>query len=69
MLKDHNHDLIHQLSEISDSVWRIERLYKDSANDCPSCKEIWAKLASDYHNHIAMLSDEIKRHVKEGRFE
>lgn len=69
MLKDHNHDLVHQLSEISDSVWRIEKKYKDTAEGCSSCNALWAKLAHDYHNHIDMLTDEIKKHIKEERFD
>jgi hypothetical protein len=69
MLKDHNHDLIHQLSEISDSVWRIDKHYLKSSEGCQTCQKMWRKLADDYHNHIGMLTDEIKRHIKEERFE
>jgi hypothetical protein len=68
MLKDHNHDLIHQLSETSDSLWRIG-LYKEKAKDCDSCRTIWEKMEKDYENHVEMLKKEISKHVEEGRFE
>lgn len=62
MLENHSHNLIHQLSEISDSVWRIKKHYLDEAKDCPSCKELWQKLEADYEKHIEMLKEEIKKH-------
>jgi len=68
MLKDHNHDLIHQLSEISDSAWRMGE-YLKSAEACESCKSIWQKFLADYEAHIVLLEAEIKRHVQENKFD
>lgn len=68
MLKDWNHDLIHQLSETSDSVWRMEK-YKAAAQGCEHCSTLWSALHQDYDRHIAMLSAEIERHVGEKRFD
>ena len=68
MLKDHNHDLIHQLSEISDSLWRIS-MYKEKVKDCDSCRAIWEKMEKDYETHVEMLKKEIGKHVEEGKFE
>ncbi len=67
MLKDHNHDLVHQLSETSDSFWRIEDYIKN-AEGCDYCKGIWEEMKSDFEKHVEMLRVEIERHVKEGRF-
>jgi len=67
MLKDHNHDLVQQLSEISDSLWRIGA-YMKTAEGCSYCFAMWDELRQDYEKHTAMLTDEIKRHVKEERF-
>lgn len=68
MLKNYNHDLIQQLSEISDSLWRIDE-YKKNAEECDNCKHLWDELRKDYENHVRMISEEIMRHVKEERFD
>lgn len=68
MLKDHNHDLVHQLSETSDSLWRLED-YLKSAKGCEYCEGIWKEIKEDHEKHIKLLTSEIERHVKEGRFE
>ncbi|MFA5052897.1 MAG: hypothetical protein WC565_02480 [Parcubacteria group bacterium] len=68
MLKDHNHDLVQQLSEISDSLWRMKQ-YKENAGGCESCKLMWEKMQGDYENHVDMLKGEIARHVGENRFD
>jgi hypothetical protein len=68
MLKDHNHDLVQQLSEISDSLWRLG-LYKQNAKGCDSCEEMWEKMKDDYEAHVEMLKKEIAKHVEEGRFD
>jgi len=68
MLKNHNHDLVQQLSETSDSIWRMD-MYLKSAEGCGSCVKIWKQLKKDYEKHIELLREEIGRHVKEGRFD
>lgn len=67
MLKNHNHDLIQQLSEISDSSWRMED-YAKAAAECEHCLGLWKKLKADYDEHIKLITEEIKRHVAENRF-
>ncbi|PIR44184.1 hypothetical protein COV23_01360 [Candidatus Wolfebacteria bacterium CG10_big_fil_rev_8_21_14_0_10_31_9] len=62
MLENNAHNLIHQLSEISDSVWRIKKHYLNESTDCESCQKLWQKLKQDYENHIALLQEEIKKH-------
>ena len=68
MLKDYNHDLIQQLSEISDSSWRMEA-YAKTAGECEHCLGLWKKLQADYDEHIKLITEEIKRHVAENRFD
>lgn len=68
MLKDWNHDLVQQLSEISDSLWRMDK-YSKAAEGCEHCSALWEKLRGDYEEHVKMLKDEIERHVKEKRFD
>lgn len=67
MLKNTNHDLVQQLSEISDSVWRMD-LYKKSAKQCVSCSKLWQALRKDYDRQIALIAAEIKKHCKEDKF-
>ena len=68
MLKNYNHDLVQQLSEISDSLWRIEE-YKKNAEGCESCRNLWERIEKDYERHVEELKNEIAKHVKEGRFD
>lgn len=68
MLKDWNHDLIHQLSETSDSLWRMKD-YKKAAGGCSHCAALWTKLEEEYESHIRLIAEEIKRHVAENRFD
>lgn len=68
MLKDWNHDLVQQLSEISDSLWRMDQ-YKTASKECATCSGMWSQLEADYEKHSKMLTDEIKKHVQENRFD
>lgn len=65
MLNNNSHNLIQQLSEISDSVWRIEKHYLDEAKHCESCVSLWRTLHEDYEKHIELLSTELKKHLVE----
>lgn len=69
MLKDINHDLVKQLSVISSSLWRIKNLYLENSKDCSECLELWKKLEFDYENHIQILSDQIKKHITQNKFD
>lgn len=69
MLKNHNHDLVHSLSEKNDAVWRYEKEYLKNAEGCDFCQNLWQKLTEDDNKHIEMLREEIKRHIKEERFD
>ena len=68
MLKNWNHDLVHQLSETSDSLWRMES-YLKSSEGCKSCSDIWSTLRKDYEKHVEFMLVEIKRRVGEELFE
>lgn len=68
MLKDHNHDLVHSLSEKNDAVWRYPE-YLKNAEGCLHCVNLWKKFMEDDEKHIGMLREEINRHIKENRFD
>ncbi len=69
MLKNHNHDLVHALSEKNDAVWRYEKEYLKNAAGCDTCAKMWQEMKDDDNKHIDMLVAEIKRHSDENRFD
>jgi hypothetical protein len=69
MLKNHNHDLVHALSEKNDAVWRYENEYLKNAAGCQRCSEMWRQMQNDDNKHIEMLTSEIRHHIEEKRFD
>lgn len=69
MLKNHNHDLVHALSSKNDAVWRYKGEYLKNAKGCAHCTKLWKKLMDDDNKHIEMLTDEVRRHMDEKRFD
>lgn len=67
-MKNHNHDLVHQLSELMDSIWRFDE-YKKNAEGCKECTALWEKMRRDWEEYEKILTVEIKRHVDAGIFE
>ncbi len=67
-MKNHNHDLIHQLSELLDSIWRFDE-YKKNAAGCGECEKLWDELKSAYQEWERRLVGAISKHIKEGEFE
>lgn len=67
-MKNHNHDLVHHLSETNDSLWRYDEYIKNSQG-CQYCTALWDKLKEADQEAEKMLAEEIKRHVKEERFD
>lgn len=69
MLKNHNHDLVHALSEKNDAVWRYEKEYLKNAKGCEHCTKMWQKIMADDNKHIGFLMGEMRRHLEEKRFD
>lgn len=67
-MKNNDHDLVHQLSEKLDSLWRYDDYIKNS-KDCKECAALWKKLKKSDLEMVGMLKEEIKSHVKSGKFE
>lgn len=63
-----DHDLIHQLSEKLDSIWRYDT-YLKNAKGCPRCENLWQTLKTKDLEMADMLREEIKQHIGEGKFE
>lgn len=69
MLKDWNHDLVHALSEKNDALWRYSNHYFKASEGCEHCTNLWKTLEDDDTKHVEMLTQEIKRHFDEARFD
>mgnify|MGYP001583024800 FL=1 len=67
-MKNWNHDLVHQLSEDLDSLWRYREYLKNSRG-CGHCTSMWKKFEKMDQEKVKMLREEIGRHVKERRFD
>lgn len=67
-MKNHNHDLLHHLSETIDSLWRYNEYLKNSQG-CEFCISLWNQLKDTDERAEKMLLEEIKRHVNENRFD
>jgi len=68
MLKNNNHDLVQQLSEISDSLWRMDE-YMKNAKECKSCIKMWETVRDNLNKVSDMLVAEIGKHHQEKRFD
>lgn len=66
-MKDWNHDLVHQLSEDLDSLWRYGQYLKKSKG-CRHCVLMWKKFQQLDKEKTKMLREEIVRHIREKRF-
>lgn len=67
-MKNHNHDLIQQLSENADSLWRYDD-YLKNAQGCAHCTAIWKRLKKMDQEAEKLLLKEVERHIKEKRFD
>lgn len=67
-MKNINHDLIHQLSETLDSIWRYQD-YLKNAQGCEQCVKLWERMRAMDEEQAELLAKEIKRHAGEGIFD
>lgn len=66
-MKDHIHNLIQQISEKQDSVWRYENHYiKDAeAVGCDACVAMYKKHWEVDQKDVDELTAELKKHLSE----
>lgn len=63
MLTNHLYNLITQLSNESQSSWRIDSYLKDAAG-CPECGAFWQEMKRLKEKHIQDLSALVQKHMK-----
>lgn len=69
MLSNVNYDLMETITIISKSLHRYESYVKNAKEaDCRSCQEIWRKIAEQREKELQMLLDELRQHMKTGKF-
>jgi hypothetical protein len=66
MLENNTYNLMAQITEESQSLWRIRNSYMKDAKECDSCHEFWDKLARDKEQHIRDLEKLIREHTSVG---
>jgi len=65
MLDNHVYDLMTQLVQESQSLWRIKREYIANASHCEECKNFWEKMVMDKEEHIEELENILADHLNE----
>lgn len=63
MLDNNMYNLMEQMVEESQSLWRIKHHYKKDAADCPECRKFWENLEKDKEQHIADLEELVRHHL------
>jgi len=63
MLENHVYNLTKQLVQENRSLWRIKNNYKSEAGVCETCNVFWSKMEKDKEEHVAELTDLLKKHL------
>jgi len=63
MFDNNTYNLMAQLTEENQSLWRIKNNYISDASGCDECQEFWKKLVEDKEEHIRDLSELLKKHL------
>ena len=56
-LSNNTYDLMSQLLEENQSLWRIKNSYKNDAKGDSEAEEFWKKLEKDKEDHIKRLTE------------
>mgnify|MGYP001791492314 FL=1 len=66
-VKDHDHDMIHDLSRRLDSLWRYDQ-YIANAGEYKSVKAFWEKVKQQEKENIVELKKLLSEHIQLGDF-
>ena len=65
MIKNCYHNLIHQLSETMDSLWRMDTYIEDARNDgCQEDIEFWQRFKETLEEQVEMLKEKIEEMIR-----
>ncbi len=63
MLDNNTYNLMAQLVEENQSLWRIKKMYKNDAENCEECLEFWKKLENEKEARISEFEKLIQKHL------
>ena len=66
-IRDHDHDMIHDLSKRLDAVWRYDQ-YIENAQKFPELQRFWEESKQMEVQTIERLKDLIREHVRKDNF-
>jgi hypothetical protein len=64
MIENHLYNLMMQMLQESQSLWRIKEMYMADA-DCDHCRSFWQRMGEDKEKQIKELQELIKEHRRE----
>jgi hypothetical protein len=67
VIRNHDHDLIHELSKRLDGVWRYDQ-YIANAEDASHVKAFWTDLKQQEIKNVERLKELIREHVSKDCF-
>jgi len=66
-IRDHDHDMIHDLSKRLDAVWRYDQ-YIENANKFPDLQRFWRESKQGEIQATERLKELIREHVRKDNF-
>ena len=66
-IRDHDHDMIHDLSKRLDAVWRYDQ-YIENAQKFPELQRFWKQSKKSEIKTIERLKELIRDHVRKDNF-
>lgn len=66
-IRDHDHDMIHDLSKRLDAVWRYDQ-YIENAMQFPELQRFWEESKQSEIKTIERLKELIREHVRKDNF-
>lgn len=66
-VKDHDHDMIHDLSRKLDALWRYDQ-YIANAQGHESVQNFWRKVKQQEKENIVVLKKLLSEHIRLGDF-
>lgn len=64
MLSNNTYDLMAQLTEENQSLWRIKNNYKKDATDDKEAMDFWNDLEKDKQTQIRKLTELLEKRIK-----
>lgn len=66
-MKNHDHDLVHELSNRLDALWRYDQ-YEANAEGKEKLQEFWSRMREQEKHNVGELKELLATECKEGCF-